>query len=452
MSKRGAGPRRRWDGYGPAGPSRPGRPPKTLDPASSSCARLGAELRRLRHRAAMTQAFLADLTGYSAQHVGAVERGDAAPSDAFARACDAALGSGGHLSALVPEVFDEQRVARHERHARRNPRSESAPPQARRNANGPDVDWERMAAARGRPTRLGGGVVEDVELITDRHRHLYHGLSSAEMLGPAGTHLGLLTSLLNGDVAERQRRILSALAAETAGLVAWLWFDLGECPRMERHYRVAQQAVADSGDRALGAYILGFRAIATSGAGKTAAGRDMLGGAAVEARHAAVPTMQAWLAGLTAQHQARASEEGECFAALREAERALGRVREGGEPPWMFGFDHARLAAQRGSCFLALRRPASALHNFDEALNGLDPQCTRRRGRILVDTAYAHLLGRRPNEAGQAAAAALALFAEVGSVAGLRRIRRFSERLGAFGHQAARKELEARMRSFARIQ
>lgn len=70
---------------------RPGRPPKTTDPGSSAIAALGAQLRRLRIDRGLTLAQLARLVGYSGQHLGAVERGQAVPSEVVVSACDAAV-------------------------------------------------------------------------------------------------------------------------------------------------------------------------------------------------------------------------------------------------------------------------------------------------------------------------------------------------------------------------
>lgn len=74
------------------GKRRPGRPPKATDPASSAAAALGTELRRLRIDRGLTRGQLGRLVGYSGQHLGAVERGTAVPSEVVVLACDAAVG------------------------------------------------------------------------------------------------------------------------------------------------------------------------------------------------------------------------------------------------------------------------------------------------------------------------------------------------------------------------
>ena len=57
----------------------PGRPAKDLDPGMSLLAALGARMRELRKARSLTLMELGELTGYSWQHLGAVERGTVAP-------------------------------------------------------------------------------------------------------------------------------------------------------------------------------------------------------------------------------------------------------------------------------------------------------------------------------------------------------------------------------------
>jgi len=91
---------------------RPGRPPKPQDGASSVLAAFGVELRGLRTRRALTLHQLADMTGYSAQHIGAVERGKVVPSEAAVLAWDAALLANGRLRSRLAAVIGEQAVIR----------------------------------------------------------------------------------------------------------------------------------------------------------------------------------------------------------------------------------------------------------------------------------------------------------------------------------------------------
>ncbi|MGI8814683.1 MAG: helix-turn-helix domain-containing protein [Pseudonocardia sp.] len=102
----------------------PGRPPQPVNAAGSALDAFGAELRTLRGRRRWTLQALAELTGYSPQHLGAVERARVVPSEAVATACDMALLANGRLVTLLAGVIREQADARNRRQiVRRSRRS-----------------------------------------------------------------------------------------------------------------------------------------------------------------------------------------------------------------------------------------------------------------------------------------------------------------------------------------
>lgn len=73
---------------------------RVLDPGSSLLAFFGAELRRRRSAAGMSQEQLGHAVNYSAALVGRVEVGERVPSPDFARRCDEVLDSGGLFAHL----------------------------------------------------------------------------------------------------------------------------------------------------------------------------------------------------------------------------------------------------------------------------------------------------------------------------------------------------------------
>ena len=81
--------------------------PHDLDPSSSVLAFFGAELRRLRCAAAVSQEDLGQQISYSGSLVGMVETARRAPSRDFAQRCDEALATGGALARLWPLVSQE---------------------------------------------------------------------------------------------------------------------------------------------------------------------------------------------------------------------------------------------------------------------------------------------------------------------------------------------------------
>lgn len=67
---------------------------RKLDPNASRTAAFGAELRRLRSEAQLTQAELGHRAGYSASQIGAVEVGKRPPTEQFLIECEKTLGAG----------------------------------------------------------------------------------------------------------------------------------------------------------------------------------------------------------------------------------------------------------------------------------------------------------------------------------------------------------------------
>lgn len=80
---------------------------RDLDPAASVLAYFGAELRRLRAAAGISQEDLAQRISYSASLVGMIETARRAPARDFAERCDVVLSTGGTLARLWPLVSQE---------------------------------------------------------------------------------------------------------------------------------------------------------------------------------------------------------------------------------------------------------------------------------------------------------------------------------------------------------
>jgi transcriptional regulator with XRE-family HTH domain len=68
----------------------------------------GGELRRLRQQRGLSLKKFAQLVHYDPGYVSKIENGNKPPTATFAARCDAALGTGGSLSALVPAPLDHK--------------------------------------------------------------------------------------------------------------------------------------------------------------------------------------------------------------------------------------------------------------------------------------------------------------------------------------------------------
>jgi len=392
-------------------------------------------MRQLRADRGVTLMTLGGMTGYSWQHIGAVERGQVAPSEELVVACERVLAAGGRLVALFPAVVREQARLRHEREAARRDNTTRI--------DG-DIDWCRIAASAQRPSMVSAAMVEELEQITDRQRILYHELSSAEMLISVEAHLSLLISLMRGSQNAPVRHRIASAAVEAAGFAAWLWFDLGDLFKTNKLYELAGSLLGESGNPALGSYITGYRALAADGSGMC---REAIGHA--ESARSRAPAKLSrltfsWLAAI-----------GACAVALdgdrRDALELAGQARDyldtaNGREEWMYDFDRSSLAVYLGLCHVRLGQPREAVAAYSVGLGGLPPGCDRRAAYLAAGLAEACLLGRELDAAVHHADFALEVFARRASAAGLKRVQSFRDQLVAAGYRKTARELDQRVR------
>ncbi|PZS23737.1 MAG: hypothetical protein DLM61_23605 [Pseudonocardiales bacterium] len=434
------------------GQRRPGRPPKITDPASSAVAALGAELRRLRIDRGLTLGQLGRLVGYSWQHLGAVERGTAVPSEVVVTACDAAVLANGRLVSMLPTAIREQARVRHQHEAARRPgrSTDLVGARARQVCGQDDLDWARLADASRRPSRLSTAVVDDLEVITDRQRRLYHELSSAEMMVHVQAHVGLLVSLLDSPQPDSLRHRVACAAAEAAGFAAWLWYDLGDLYTMSHCYRQASLAADESSNTGLRSYILGYQGLVARAQGRPDSALGFFDEARQTVQRSASDPTRSWLTVLTADALARVGRSREALAALDTA-RSLLAGQDSRADEWMYDFDEGSLAVHAGTCLLTVGRPESAAVAFTDALRLLPASCERRGAEIQVGLAAARLASGDVEEAQRLTLVSLVTFAARGSVAGLHRVRELRGTFRARGHVGAAAAIDERARALGAV-
>lgn len=424
-----------------SGRGRPGRPGKRLDASGSAAAAFGAELRERRESAGVVITELAALTGYSAQHISAVERAAAAPSEQFVRVCDSVLHAGGQLADMFTGLVREQTALRHDRLARRR----GGVFAVQQVVESDEVDWDRLGAAVSRGSMPSPAVVDDLEVITDSYRRLYHHLPSAQLVTPATTHLRTLTTVL-GRGPDGGRTRVASMAGETAGLVAWLQHDLGDRSASRVAYQMSDGLLDQAGDRALSGYVTGFRALTQAGQGSHLLSRSSLDAATAKVGRAGPAMTVAWLSALRAQAAASMGDRVRAYALLRRAELALDRSEAGAQADWMYLFDAGRLAGYRGSVLLQLARPKDAATALGEAIEAAPPECLRRRADLHLTLAEARLGQGDPPEAVRLALLATDSFIRAGSASGISAVRLFHTRLRDGGHDTEASLLADRVR------
>jgi transcriptional regulator with XRE-family HTH domain len=288
---------------------------------------------------------------------------------------------------------------------------------------------ERLASAARQPSRVNPIAVEHLELVTQTHRSLYHDLSSVELIPAVTGHLQVTTLLLGGTQPLPLRRRLAAIAGETAGHTAWLFHDLGDQYSAAHYYAIAEVAIREAGDPALDAYVRGFRSLVMGSQGQAREALGFVRGAVEIAERSATATTRVWLASLEARALASVGDTKSCCGALHWARTAIEQSCREEDPAWMYEFDHVRLLAVSGACYVQLGKTAAAEQTLREALEALGPKRSRRRAEVLVDLARARAQQHDAEEAAGLACEALEVAVEIGSPAGIQRVRRFRPEL-----------------------
>ena len=309
---------------------------------------------------------------------------------------------------------------------------------------GPDA-LDRFSLTVRRPTRVDRATVQHLETVTATHRELYHHLSSFELVDAVTGHLRGVARLLRGAQHRVLRRRLAAVAGETPGHAAWLFHDLGDQRMTERYYAEAAIATRKAGDAALDAYVSGFKSLVRASEGDPKAALALARAARQAGARSATATTRSWLAGLEAQALATLHESKACFVALRQAETAIRQARPDEDPPWMYGFDDARLAALAGACYRQLGKTAAAERTLQDALAALDPSCTRRRSEALLELALVQLEKEDIDEACRFAGQSYEVALAAGSVIGQRRVGEFRSGLDQWSNTEAVRNLDEQL-------
>lgn len=218
---------------------------------------------------------------------------------------------------------------------------------------------------------------------------------------------------------------------------------------MLRLYRLAEDAVAESGDRALGGYIRGFHAQALVGRGEHRQGMHVAQAAVREAGRSAAPAVLGWLGVVHATALAAGGQPAPARTALATAEQHLDQGSGDERPEWMYDFDRPRFDAYAGACYLRMDRPGEAELVLRRALAGLSPG-GRRRAEVSLDLAGALLAAGEAEEAAELAGRAADEFGAWDSAAGLDRVTAFAGTLRQAGDPAAARSLTDRVVAYRR--
>lgn len=197
--------------------------------------------------------------------------------------------------------------------------------------------------------------------------------------------------LLNASYSEKVGHALFTVAAETAEVLGWMAYDIGNHGLANRYLLHALRLTQVTGDRMFGASVLANLSHQANYLGQTSRAIQLARSAIEGAKGGATPRAEA----MYAVHEARAlSSAGDLSGASRamnEAERHFERATAD-DPEWLAYFDEAELIGEFSHCFRDLKRPAESLHFAEAAVTKTDPQYARTLGFCRMVLAESHLL------------------------------------------------------------
>lgn len=304
------------------------------------------------------------------------------------------------------------------------------------------LDPVRVAAAvQGK--RVDHAVVDDLEGVAEARRRLDDALGGGTVFRAVREDLRLVTEILgNAGYTEAVGRRLYAVAAEFARLAGLLAVDGNNAAQAQRYFMAGLRAAHSSGDRALGANILGFMS-------KQARDQDprdavRLAESALSGTTGLTPAMEAWI-------QGRLTTSAACVGDRATTDRAQERMFEltaavdpATEPPWIYWWSDAEAHYHAGQSALALGRARPAEAHFRDALVRIDPTFPRDRINILIKLALARVHLHELDGACRAAGEAGALLRRLDSQHKRTRLAEFRQVVQPYANTAQVKDFDAR--------
>lgn len=394
--------------------------PRDLHPGSSPAALFGAELRRRRTQAGLSQATLGHAVYVSGDLIAKVEKAERRPLPDLVERLDGALEANGDLVRLSSAVTEARRT----------------------------VTAGGAVQAFGHATPAAGELSTALLDVLAGIRDLDHGLGSGRALAALLAHARIANALLSGLRGDERRGVLSTLA-EIHQLAGWIQFDRNKLGAAQREFVLAKGYAEAGQNDALVAYVLGpSHGFALTYDGHPRAGLEHIGAALVRARSTQNRRLTGFVLAVGARALAKLGEARLCLEMLDEAEDQLNRhVPHGADPVWLEVFDDAALRGHRGSCWLDLGRPARAVDPLVEQ-DALAPRLfVRNRSIWLLDRAQAHVDLGEVDAACAAVEQALDVSSGTSSTRAVGRLRLVARSLEQWSSVAAVRHVRDRLRA-----
>ncbi|MGH4017450.1 MAG: hypothetical protein ACRDSL_26715 [Pseudonocardiaceae bacterium] len=298
--------------------------------------------------------------------------------------------------------------------------------------------------------RVDHEVVDDLERVADARRRLDDALGGASLLPATREDLRLVLALLrNSSYTEQVGQRLYAVAAEFARLAGWLAYDAGQHALAQRYYLAALRAAHVSGDRALGASILGCMSVQAAFS-DTPRDAVLLAESALNGARELTPAVEAATCARLARGAAYA---GDAATSQRFQDRAFARLSHSApdnEPPWIYYFTEADAHGIAGEALLVLGWPKQAEGHLRRAVALIDPVFVRDRAKWQCRLATARLGTGSLEHACATASEAAATIRRLDSFRTQQDLAEFRRAAERYAGSAAVREFDAKYRDLIR--
>lgn len=239
--------------------------------------------------------------------------------------------------------------------------------------------------------RVDHAVVDDLERVADARRRMDDALGGGTLLRAVREDLRLVVAMLdNAAYTEQVGTRLHAVAAEFGRLAGWLAYDSEQPALAQRYYLAALRAAHVSGNRAIGANILGFMS-AQAARSPRPADAVTLAESALSVESALSPAVAGSVYGRLAVGAAHVGDASAARRALDQTFRFQAQAVPAREPSWIYWFTQAEAQSLAGRSYLALGQYAEAETHLRQAVASLDPAFARERALWLCRLATARL-------------------------------------------------------------
>jgi hypothetical protein len=294
--------------------------------------------------------------------------------------------------------------------------------------------------------RVDHAVVDDLEQVADARRRMDDALGGGALLPAVREDLRLVVAMLkNATYSEEVGKRLHAVAAEYCRHAGWLAYDADQPALSQRYFLAAMRAAHVSGDRALGANILGHMSVQ---AAQSSNPRDavILAESALAAEKQLTPAVAGSLHSRLALGAAFAGDAAAWQRGHNRSFELLARSVPEEEPPWIYWFNQADAEGLTGWSLLALGRPAEAEPHLRRAVATIDPSFARDRSGMLLDLATARLGAGAVERACATASEAASIIRRLDSPREQRLLGDFRRAAAPYASCAAVREFDAKHR------